>query len=513
MVYIFGFQKFSKFILAANVSNLGISISQKHEILFTYLPKMNLIEYLCSVGGLISIWFGISVYDLVLIFAKESKKIFLLLLVSIKCRFFITGIVKFKENITSKVNQIFSSITIIVFSVLMLIQIIAIISSYFDFEIVTRFDVQQIKLIPNVLFKFLPMPNNLSDLYEIYPQMEQVIDETEEYKSFTESVEYLKVTEQYRKYFVQLLIDNRLNDFHRISQTNNFIKSCQIKIFDEIELKNCTIGELGISDLEYHLMYHYINIRFDFSKLVHKNKVEKITFRLNSPPNQMTATFYLTFTQSIPKSKVLIKFNAKTTVSFSTFSVKKLRSNEIKCISEENQKDFSEDYFDFCVYDCVVDKVNQLCGCVPVNDVPFFFSKNFFKNNYKFCENCSLSLNNSTVSSIENQCNKTCKRKCNSLYFDTKIQVSNHVSNKTILEIIPTKTLRMAYIETLKTDLNKLFYNCGGVLGLWFGITPIKAVDLIEYTPKIYRILMNVCARVFQFLIVFWIRIKQNRVD
>jgi hypothetical protein len=71
----------------------------------------------------------------------------------------------------------------------------------------------------------------------------------------------------------------------------------------------------------------------------------------------------------------------------------------------------------------------------------------------------------------------------------------------------------MAYIETLKTDLNKLFYNCGGVLGLWFGITPIKAVDLIEYTPKIYRILMNVCARVFQFLIVFWIRIKQNRVD
>jgi hypothetical protein len=37
MVYIFGFQIFSKFILAANVSNLGISISQKHEILFTYI--------------------------------------------------------------------------------------------------------------------------------------------------------------------------------------------------------------------------------------------------------------------------------------------------------------------------------------------------------------------------------------------------------------------------------------------------------------------------------------------
>jgi hypothetical protein len=45
---------------------------------------------------------------------------------------------------------------------------------------------------------------------------------------------------------VQLLVDNRLNDFRRISQTSNFIKSCQIKILDEKELKNCTPGEFGI---------------------------------------------------------------------------------------------------------------------------------------------------------------------------------------------------------------------------------------------------------------------------
>jgi hypothetical protein len=102
---------------------------------------MNLIEYLCSVGGLISMWFGFSVYDLVLIFAKESKKKFLLVLVSMKCPFFISAFVKFRAIISSKVNQTFTRITIIVFSVLMLIQIIAIIRSYFDFEIVTRFDV------------------------------------------------------------------------------------------------------------------------------------------------------------------------------------------------------------------------------------------------------------------------------------------------------------------------------------------------------------------------------------
>ncbi len=39
---------------ALNVTVLALKIMPKHEILFTYLPKMNLIEYLFSVGGLIS---------------------------------------------------------------------------------------------------------------------------------------------------------------------------------------------------------------------------------------------------------------------------------------------------------------------------------------------------------------------------------------------------------------------------------------------------------------------------
>jgi hypothetical protein len=496
-------QREEKGLSPLNINNLVFIRCKKYEILLTYLPKMNLIQYLCSIGGLISMWFGFSVYDLVLIFTKESKKKILLLLVSMKYRFFITVIVKFKEIITSKVNHIFSSIIIIIFSALMLIQTIGLIRSYFDFEVITRFDVQQIKLIPNVDILFRPMPN-LNKLYEIYPQMKQEIDEINENKLFAKQLKYLKVAQ---KYLVHLLIDNRLNDFHSISQANNIIKSCQIKIFDEIQLKNFTPGEFGIEHMNLELIT--LSRLFDFSKLDDKNKVEKITLQLNLSPYEMFAIFYLTLTQTIPKSFVFIASNAKTTASFTTFVTKKLRSNEIECISEENQKDFSEDYFKFCRYDCVVDKLNQLCGCVPVYDVPFYFSKSFLKNNYKFCESCE-SLDNSTAFSIGNQCKKICKPKCNSLNFDTKVEVSKHVSNKTILEIIPTKTPRIAYIETLKTDLNRLIYNCGGILGLWFGLTPTKVVDLIEYMPKIYRISMNVCATVFQFLIAFWMRIKQK---
>ena len=101
--------------------------------------------------------------------------------------------------------------------------------------------------------------------------------------------------------------------------------------------------------------------------------------------------------------------------------------------------------------------------------------------NAQFCKNCGHSVDNSTFSLMEEQCQKICKPKCNSLNFDTKIQVSKQVSNKTILEIIPKKSPHIAYIETLKTDFDRLIYNCGGVLGLWFGITPMKVVDLLGY--------------------------------
>ncbi len=185
----------------------------------------------------------------------------------------------------------------------------------------------------------------------------------------------------------------------------------------------------------------------------------------------------------MPTSRISISSNVKTTANFSTCLVKKLRYEEIECISEENQKDFSQEYFDFCGDDCIVEKVNQLFGCVPVYLVSFYFNKNFLKNNYKLCKNFTIkhefsSVTKSSLKSFMLQFIKICKPKCNSVNFDTKIQVSKHVSNKAIFEIIPTKT-RIAYIETLKTDFDRLIYNVGGILGLWFGITPVKAVDFV----------------------------------
>jgi hypothetical protein len=68
--------------------------------------------------------------------------------------------------------------------------------------------------------------------------------------------------------------------------------------------------------------------------------------------------------------------------------------------------------------------------------------------------------------------------KCKLNNLDTKFEITKPVLRGTILKFIPQKSPRITYIETLKIDFDHLIYNCGGVLGLWFGMSLIKAVDL-----------------------------------
>jgi hypothetical protein len=89
------------------------------------------------------------------------------------------------------------------------------------------------------------------------------------------------------------------------------------------------------------------------------------------------------------------------------------------------------------------------------------------------------------------------------------------------LGLIPKKTPLIAYIETFKTDFDRLIYNCGGIFRLWFGLTPVKAVDLIQYSTqisitsrdKIKRIVQNLFAiikRCINFIINILLRFGDN---
>ena len=102
--------------------------------------------------------------------------------------------------------------------------------------------------------------------------------------------------------------------------------------------------------------------------------------------------------------------------------------------------------------------------------------------------------------------------KCIKFNFDTDISYAKSFSNETILEIIPSKSPRIVYIETLKTDFNELIYNFGGILSLWFGLSPISATDLFIYfillfKNNFYTLIISIADKVLKFfrlIIIFF---------
>jgi hypothetical protein len=140
---------------------------------------------------------------------------------------------------------------------------------------------------------------------------------------------------------------------------------------------------------------------------------------------------------------------------------------------------------------------NKTFGCVSISYVTYYF----LKKGYKLCNSLEV---NSKALIISNHCKKICKPKCNFVNFVTKFDFSKHDSNKTVVEVIPKKLPRIAYTETLKTDFNRLVYDCGGILGLWFGLSPIKAWDLLRYIPQINRVLINILLLIVMYSLRFF---------
>jgi hypothetical protein len=475
-----------------DLKELYIQKSPKYEIVFTYLPKMDLVEYLCSIGGLVSMWFGISVYNLALLLVNESKKWLIRIFSSINYEILAIIVFKFKEMISKKFDGILSKLTMIAFSMLMLYQIFGVIAIYLKFEIVTRFEVQEIMVLPRIQFAKQPMASNFDELIKIYPDMKHKIanfDGEGKQQIFDEGLR-------------QLILDNRFNDFERIAETEKYFKTCHFVINNK--LINCSKGNIGVFDA-----YPFLLIINDltYSGIEDKSKVQKISLSLN--PFQL----FLTFLYSSHVTKVLFKpqVNTRTKLTFSSFSVRKLNSIHNECISDEELKTFEEHYFDFILTDCYFKSLNESYGCIYFTRVTIYFDRDILRNGYKLCKNSSLNVDRSNK--IIKECSKLLTPICNSTNLNVKFETTKLLSNETIVEIIPKKIPSIAYIETYKTDFDRFIYNFGGVIGLWFGLTPVEFVNILQNLPLISNTLICKSIKFVHYIKAISIRFAQNSYE
>jgi hypothetical protein len=444
-------------------------------------------------------WYGFSLYDMALIIANECKKrlifIFGYLMLNVYQFFYSRGIS------SSKINKIFSRITIIIFTTLMFQQLISVIKIYLSGEIMTRFDIYEIKLLPFIKFDITPNMKNLNELIEIYPIMGKELPNFSPNASLSLN-ETQNLHSIYTEYSLQLLYDNKLNDFQRIADMDRIVRTCDI-ILEKSQL-NCTKGDFGFY-LETHLFWE--NYLY-FTEIEDRNTIEKITMRLNKFSWSLSAKLFLSNSLQIPITELMPEKNALTKVVFSSLSIQKLNTNENKCIEKNDEKHFSEDYFDFCRLDCIFSSNNQSFGCIPIHEIHVYFNRYILEKGYKFCDDSKFSGNYSAVEEFDKECDLSCKPKCNFINFDSKVEISRYDLNETVLELIPQKSPRVACIEVWKTDFNKMIYNFGGVLGLWFGLSPLSFVDLILNISQLYTILIAKCIRIAHQLKNFKLRLR-----
>jgi hypothetical protein len=82
----------------------------------------------------------------------------------------------------------------------------------------------------------------------------------------------------------------------------------------------------------------------------------------------------------------------------------------------------------------------------------------------------------------------------------------------TVVEIFPIKYQHFVNIETLNMDFNQLIYNCGGILGLWFGLSPLSIDDLVTSLRSSSNRLKAKLFKIIDFVIYIFFKVKQMTV-
>jgi hypothetical protein len=186
---------------------------EEKELFYIHLPKMDFIQYLSSFGGLISLWFGYSVYQIsIMIFETKFVDKFL----TICARYWPT------------IGRIFKKFIVLIILVLMSYQVFEVIYSYYNFETIFKSEISQKIYLPKIrIYKYLDY-NEFKSLVKIYPEMKDKIIGSKNLSN--DESKQKEITNLYTIFLKKMLEELKHKEFLNILKQNDLIKSCYIVI-------------------------------------------------------------------------------------------------------------------------------------------------------------------------------------------------------------------------------------------------------------------------------------------
>ena len=447
----------------------------------TFSGKMDLIAYFSTIGGLISIYLGFGVSDLS---GKVINDI----------GFILTKIIQWIKkglNFSSDryKHQMKKLLKILFFS-LMLYQLFETTRDYFLNNQKTEIRFRTEYRFPKIILRIFPRLSQTRFLKK-YPD------------EYNELIKLKKLKEQWRekrKEYMYDLLMNNFSEYKYINQLNELSIKSRVKIGDNLVdfplQLDYIISDSFRTDYSMALIYQFLESRLNLNAT--KNTPSFLTIELTGLSQfvytsikfysiTMLGNFHKNTISSVP----IVHNNYNNLIINSNFMKMhpNLRRKSYKLCNESKLGLFSNSMIDGMTIDSINQEFNQTFGCLPAFKSNLFvrFERDLNHFKYTVCPKSVKIDGKLRIKTLTKYYHQN-KPFCEIILFTVYNNLRPNDKNITVINIIPKNNLISEFKQNYKMDFNDWVYNCGGIIGLWFGWSAMSITAVMLYIRHNFKL-------------------------
>jgi hypothetical protein len=455
-----------------------VQISAKNLPIYSYsaIPKYTFILYMTRIGGLLSLWLGISALDMravveisIEMLKNIAMKVVWICFVNEYFYSFGSFILKIVHHLNLIKKLDLKKITIMLSVICFIYQLIELTLEFTEFK--TKVYVELIFRDPNNFNITLNLPAFSICYHQLNTDSINLLkknlnsynnNDSKRLKvEFPEMINGINIQERNISIYL-ILAKNEMPSYLRCATEKEENESCKEKNLILMSFSN--LGECyTLSPLKFQIKEFFsIPSNLKYFSIKYNSKIPDLTQRiLLHDPNEFPS---LTYTENFLGD-------------FSAIIFKRLPPPyDSNCFDYENGKSFKS--HGQCINDCVLKKILKKYDCIPRESANVLTLYDNMTLDSTFCED------NSFEDFSDDDCSDRCLKPCEELIFTSFQASSRKYYGNIIIIFIYTNKIYMTFIYFMSS--------IGGLLGLW---NNVSVYDL-------QLIIIKICGKIFKFKLI-----------
>ena len=439
----------------------------KRRLYLEYLPKFTKMQLFSTLGGLLGMWLGLSINNLVFKLSEITGKIYLKLKIKI---------------LKLIITKIYPCLTFIIILSL-IFNLIQLVMEFLSGHTITKFTITNEVYWPDIVinkyFKsYEEFELGFDDLVQNYSNIKQKVYENYPHLG-TLDVKDPEFIRDFKGVFLkEIMLEYGYEYFckHIFPELDGL--SCTIIDINEnyFDCKNIFKKAIQMNELGFYLNYEF-NKKLLYQNINVTNMIKKIII-VHNVEKYFTKTLLIRENNIV---KYFFYFNNGTEISIKfqkILLINSLSSLKKKCISMEQNK-----FYD--INDCRIKYINNFVinnlswNCMP-RDMRLFYVDDLKLLGDKFCH-----PNITFEPYLANLLAQSCPLPCDSEFVTADIDQKPH--HDTIkINLIPKFNSKPIFTQTLSMDYNNFIYDLGGTIGMWIGWSALTIpIHIYEKSKKL----------------------------